>query len=593
MTRAMAEQARGESEKLVTYLLDDFYLELAPVGRLDIVGDLAKRGIAYYDALPAPLRTPQTERNRALALVRYGAVLRTQGKVNEGGKVTDEAVSVLGRLREQGDTSEATAIGLALGLTVQARLASSVDREGQALPLSERAVEAIKPLATAPDATVAARRAYGEALNMAGFLKRSNNQFEPAIATLEEARRVQRSIDNLQMTDLTSAAAYAESTAWLVQAYGEMNRGEALKRAAQEAVFVSSQVLEKRPGHMQALRAQALATSPLSNYLLDDMNAAEALKAADGTMQAWRELLRLDPSNVVSRNNLGVAYMIRNFSQQEMGRPADAAATLRASLDVGRLGPASLMTSDQATFLAGQLAVLEANRGNLTGMEEALAINARTAKWVAEHAPAGSFLLESRALQPEIWRLYTLPTRGEYQQALERAAVLLPRLEALKPQDVQQREGHNNTLRSVHERIAFSAYALKDYATAERAMRKVLELRAKVPTERTSDRRDLEEQRIFMALVLTRLGRTEEAQKLAAAALKFERELVARNRDSAYQRFELAQALYVAAIAGLGDANVQLAEADAIIKKLPAEMQKLRNVTVWQERITEEQARRR
>jgi hypothetical protein len=96
-----------------------------------------------------------------------------------------------------------------------------------------------------------------------------------------------------------------------------------------------------------------------------------------------------------------------------------------------------------------------------------------------------------------------------------------------------------------------------------------------------------------MALVLTRLGRTEEAQKLAAAALKFERELVARNRDSAYQRFELAQALYVAAIAGLGDANVQLAEADAIIKKLPAEMQKLRNVTVWQERITEEQARRR
>ena len=96
-----------------------------------------------------------------------------------------------------------------------------------------------------------------------------------------------------------------------------------------------------------------------------------------------------------------------------------------------------------------------------------------------------------------------------------------------------------------------------------------------------------------MALVLARLGRTEEAQKLAAAALKYERELAARNRDSAYQRFELAQALYVAAVAGLGDANAQLAEADAIMKRLPVEMQKLRNVAIWQERITEEQARRR
>ena len=183
--------------------------------------------------------------------------------------------------------------------------------------------------------------------------------------------------------------------------------------------------------------------------------------------------------------------------------------------------------------------------------------------------------------------------RGEYQQALERAAALLPRFEALEPQDVQQRETVNDTLRSVHWVTARSAYALKDYATAERAMTKVLELHAKVPTERTSNRRGLEEERIFMALVLARLGRTEEAQKLAAAALKFERELAARNRDSAYQRFELAQALYVAAVAGLGDANAQLAEADAIMKRLPVEMQKLRNVAIWQERITEEQARRR
>ncbi len=82
-TRLMAEQARGESEKLVVYLLDDFYRELEPVGRLNIVGELAKRAIDYYQALPAELRTPDTERNQALAQVRYGAVLRIQNKRDE------------------------------------------------------------------------------------------------------------------------------------------------------------------------------------------------------------------------------------------------------------------------------------------------------------------------------------------------------------------------------------------------------------------------------------------------------------------------------------------------------------------------------
>ena len=592
-TRAMAEQARGESEKLVTYLLDDFYLELAPVGRLDIVGDLAKRGIAYYDALPAALRTPQTERNRALALVRYGAVLRTQGKNDQGGKVIDEAVGVLEKLRAEGDVSEATAIGLALGFAVQARLASSLDREGAALPLSNRAIEVIKPLASAPDASVSARRAYGEALNMNGYLLMQNNQYEPSIAALDEARRVQRSIDNLQMNDLTSAAAYAEATAWQVQTYAVMDRGTDLKRAAKEATAVAAQVLEKRPGHMQALRAQALTTSPLANHLYNEMNLAEALRTTRETAKAWREFTRLDPSNVVSWNNLGVAYRIQNFIEQDMGRPADATASLRLVLANERLAPASVMTYDMVQFHAGILALIEADRGNVAAMNEALAVNARASKWVVENAPAGSFLRESRVLMPELYRKLAHAALGEHQNTIEGLRDLLPKFKQLKPTDARQRDLADFTVRFSQFAIADAAYALKDYVTAERAMSAVLELRAKDPPQTIGDQRNLAAERTFMALVLARLGRAEEAQKIVASTLKYERELAARNVDSAGQRFELAQALYVAAVAGVGNSSAQLAEAAAIMQKLPAEMLALRSVSVWQKRIAEEQARRR
>jgi Mrp family chromosome partitioning ATPase len=121
----MAEAALSEAEKLIVYLLDDFYLELEPVGRLDIVAALAKRAVDYYGALPPELRTTETDRNRSLALVRYGSALRIQSKLDESQKALSEAVDVLSKLRAQGDQSEATAIGLGMGLWGEARVASS------------------------------------------------------------------------------------------------------------------------------------------------------------------------------------------------------------------------------------------------------------------------------------------------------------------------------------------------------------------------------------------------------------------------------------------------------------------------------------
>ncbi len=168
-TRQMAETARGEAEKLIVYLLDDFYLELEPVGRLDIVAALSKRAIDYYAALPPELRTAETDRNRALALVRYGAALRTQSKLDESGKALAEAVAVLSKLRKEGDQSEATAIGLGVGLTSQARVASSQNKRADERVFTIQAVDVLKPLMASPNPSIPLRRAYGLAMTYLGF----------------------------------------------------------------------------------------------------------------------------------------------------------------------------------------------------------------------------------------------------------------------------------------------------------------------------------------------------------------------------------------------------------------------------------------
>ena len=92
------------------------------------------------------------------------------------------------------------------------------------------------------------------------------NRQKAAIATLDEARASYRSIDALGSRDPSAAAGYAEATAWQAQVYSVSAQVEdAAARRQRRAARSRGQVLDKRPGHMQALRAQALATFPLSS----------------------------------------------------------------------------------------------------------------------------------------------------------------------------------------------------------------------------------------------------------------------------------------------------------------------------------------
>ena len=588
-TRLMAEAARGESEKLVVYLLDDFYQELAPVGRLDVVGALAKRALDYYNALPPALRNAQTERNRALALVRYGAVLRSQARLDEGTKAIDEAVQVLGKMREQGDLSETTAIGLALGLSTQARLTSSADLGGKALPISARAVEVLKPLATAPNPTVSVRRAYGEVLNYYGYLQLNNDQNEAAVATLEETRKVIRSIDDLQMTDLASAAAYAEASSWQVQSLIDLGRGEEAKRIGKEGLGVAAQVLEKRPGHMQALRAQALITSPLVRLLNDEMRLAESLAMSDKTLQAWREFVRLDPGNTISWSNLGVGHLNRNDTLQSMGRNTEAAANLRSGLALDASAPPSAMMRWNLSTAAGRLAILEADRDNRKEAEAALAVNRQLEDWLLGQRRAGSYLSALQVAETEGWRMGVARALGDDQRALELGASALSKFDQLKPTDEQQQRNKYFYLRWAHNEMAQAAYQVKDYAAAESHMAQILDIRKKIPARRPGEKREAAIDEAFAALMLSRLNRQAEAQRLIAPALKFERELSPLNHDDPSQRLELAITLYVAAVAGLGDPAAQLTEAAALIDHLPQEMRQLRSTSLIRGDIALEQ----
>jgi hypothetical protein len=219
--------------------------------------------------------------------------------------------------------------------------------------------------------------------------------------------------------------------------------------------------------------------------------------------------------------------------------------------------------------------------------------NRRLADWLVANTPSSNFRHAAQIIEPELWRMGVAQAAGEDQRALEMGRLVMPKVDQLTPEDAGQRRLKNIYLRWGLFVEIQSAYALKDYATAERLSAQLQEVRKQEPPRSLVNKREAAFEQMHGALIQARLNRQSEASQRIAPLLKFERELTPLNHDDPSQRLELAFALYVAAISGLGDPAAQLAEAATIMDKLPPEMKQLRSTSVIRGYIADEQTRRR
>ena len=597
-TRLMAESARGEAEKLIVYLLDDFYLELEPVGRLDIVAELAKRALDYYGALPPELRTAETDRNRALALVRYGAVLRNQSKLDESQKALSEAVDVLSKLRQQGDNSESTAIGLGIGLMSEARVANSLGQRAETMQLATQAIDVLKPLmGSAPSIPI--RRAYGAAMLYLGFAQLNNEQYEESVKTLEEARETYRSIDGLNLADLPSAAAFAEATSWQVAAFQSLGRHDDARSIGEQGAKVAGQVLEKRPGHMAAMRSRALISNALADSEADSLHLRKALVLYEASERDWDAILKIDPTNQIAVNNLANARFSAAWALQRSGRIGESQQQWRAALAIEKRARPSAMIGSTLSIPAGALTALEADLGNRPAAEATLAEYTRLNALAIRDLPPDSFgraaIGNFGSFGVGILARHSIPiASGDYANVHRMAEATAQRGEALATKNAAQEFVKNRGIAATYWVLADASYNLKDYAAADQEIKRAIDTWRHVPKRTLQDERDASEVLILAAMIAARQEHFSEAQQIIDPVVKFHRGLYARGNDDLGQHVQLAQALYASALtAPLQRPSPQLTEAAAILDRLPPMMRRQISITLWRDRIADEQKRRR
>ena len=578
----MSQEARGSAETLVTYILDDFYHELEPIGRLDVVAELAKRSAEYYRTLPLSLRNPTTVRNQALADARYATVLARQAKMDEAKPVLNESLHLFERLSANGDDSDELAIGWATALIAQANMTYTTFNASGAVVPATKAVELLRPKAKA-GASNLVWNTLADSLDRQGFMYLRSAQYNKAIDSLQQARAIYDHLRTANPPVRTAQSSLAQSGSWLCEALAFTGKLPEAVAVAHESLDAANQALVLNPVDRGALKARGLAYDDLAQALGDSLDDKAALEMNAKGLATWQEMLRLDPTNATARHNSAASYGFRSITLGNQGRINEAEDALVAGVDALEKGR---MTGDD--YGAGVLyyriiANNESQLGHVAGAEAALEKSGQYRKKFLESQPPESVGRFNSETYLDYSKADILAARGDFEGAAKLAGAALERARSFGDQTDERRKTKRDAVRNLDDNLATYELHLGHYERVAALEKEAVENEKAEGPSVIADYRTLHVSETYEAQGLILSGHASEGLELIAPVITFERGLAKMaTSPEAAQELELAYALYVEAIGqpagseAKRDADLQ--EAQHLVEALPSEAQQWRQV---------------
>ena len=575
-----AQKSRSDAEKLVSFLIEDFYTELAPTGRLDTLGKLAHMTVSYYDSLPPELVTPQTQINRAMALVREGVAQNSSGKVEVAFNSFSEAQSVFEKLRAGGNRSEQVTYGLALTLFNQGYFAvvGGGNGQGSAGQLVQ-AADLLRPLVYAPGASRSVRQLYADTLNPLSHAQ----PMQTAVKTCDEARRILTGLGALDLSDLDAASSYADTADSEARHLLSLGRVAEAERLEQQVYELSGKILVRRPGDLHSMADRSWAAELLSTLARRQHDDTAAVDYANKAIQSAEDEVRFNPSDLGGWQrwaNGGLGVLAEQ--QVEDGEITRAIATLRsiATLEHDPRLPASL--GPVIWYVWIPLPYLQAQMGDAQGARQSMQnfkhdVDALLAQSAPDNPRRKLLSNATLGLRSDVEL-----SEGATEQAFADGTERIEKVDAVKiPQgDVVSRYLRDNILAGTLRPTAEAAVRLGRYPQAEALARRWLA----VPLNATSEadpRIRTSEARSVLARAVAMQGRNVEAQRILQPAMAYYASEQKAGAKGTRFRYDYAYALYVDAIAQPADAvgskqrSTDFTEAVKLIDGASPEAQKM------------------
>src|ERR1700722_15225238 len=281
-----ANAARDQADGLINFMLHDLRDKLEPIGRLDVLDDVAQKAKEYLDSLPKELVTVRRLNQQAGLLSNLGDVRVAQGKLQEALGIYSQSLAIYKRLAEQDKSSSSWQQGLT----------AMYARVGDVLRSQGKLDEALK--------------AYQQYLTIEkGLTERdkSNSDWQRGLG-----------------------AGY-DRVGEVLQAQGKLQ--EALD-AHQQELAIDKRLSEQDKSNSNWQRDLSIAYNKVGNDLTAQGKLQEALDAYQQGLAIAKRLTEQDKSNSDWQRDLGISYERVGEALEEQGRLQEALYLYQQSLKV-------------------------------------------------------------------------------------------------------------------------------------------------------------------------------------------------------------------------------------------------------------------
>lgn len=534
-TGKLADTARAEAEKIVGYLVDDFYRQLEPTGRVEIVAELAARASDYYRNLPAELRTRDTTRNHGLTLARYGTALNSLNRTDDAAPVLAEAVQILTDLNQGSDATPETAQGLALALRSQGILLQNQQLVAESLEVIRKAEAVLRPVAAKPGVSRTLRVDFGVTLMALGLqhFRVANDGAERALPLYAEARRWFDAllVDFPNDEEVLANSALLDVRAASVQS--ALGRPEDALRLAQASAEAFEQVLNRNPGYLTAINGRGIALAVRSIVLNAQGRLSESLLVAKESEATYENFVQLNRNAGVAWGNLLLARERVADRLYALGRLREAIEARKSTLEIESKLPMSSSLANNLSRQAAVLAIWQAEAGDFAEAEKNVVESKRHfTRSARDEKQEGITRLITNDINEILRGIVKSQQPGQESELIQMAQPLAARYDALPVKNDFEKSWKTNMSRWSHGTILSAAIKAGRWPEAEKAARAILGSLFTTGIRNDGDRADVAYFQTELALTLARQGRRDEAQAALEPAQSFYAEMLPRHREN-------------------------------------------------------------
>jgi serine/threonine protein kinase len=327
--RAKSEERRADVENLLNFMLVDLRRDLAPIGRLEPLEEVARKTIEYLDKIPADEESRQGKRQRGIAYESIGDVFKDQGNLEEAMKAFQTSLQIRRSLAAENPDDLQLRRELASTLENIAGVHSDRAEHAKSLELRREALEIARALERTRPQEAALQRDIAVALHGIGMTLGSMGQPAESLEAYQESLATWEALERKTPGDNAVESGLAAIHNNLGVFY--MNAG--MLQDARKHFYASHEIRDRRgledPENAIKVHQRAWSYCNVGWVFRAEKKYEESLAAYQTALDIRKSLLLLDPINAEWQRDVAVSLELLAQVGEEAGQVAEPAERLR------------------------------------------------------------------------------------------------------------------------------------------------------------------------------------------------------------------------------------------------------------------------